>query len=415
LKEFFMLGNFGNHFSKSPLKSNSAKPSLLQRNVGDAATKKGKYDKKDAPLSVTEVGATCLDVVFGVANGGGSLGYAGLGQSVLQTGQNIDKAKNKARIEVAPNPLFVSHGHSKGDITVESPATLKYLQRRRYKEVGGNSFSAIGISAVAASMGTLPINPLSIVKQANTTFSTGYHLTKLKILSREIDAANDGSVRGVSLSELVNDVIKVKAHKSGFEGTKLVTSSIPVLGEIVTAAVNAGINGSTAVFKTFDKAFHAKTCAKIALEIHWRAYEEQFSAYCRMHKIDPATFFAQDDYLARKRPPRLTGMNLKQANETLKTAERPPRVGGMGLSAARQALDAHSPPANRLPSADMQVQVQKARNSFYFHQDAGPATLLFKELFTRRSALAVLGSYDIGALIMEPGGWVALTDKIASL
>jgi hypothetical protein len=35
------------------------------------------------------------------------------------------------------------------------------------------------------------------------------------------------------------------------------------------------------------------------------------------------------------------------------------------------------------------------------------------ELFTRRSpALRVLGKYDVGALIKEPAGWMALADKL---
>ncbi len=389
--------------------------SRLDDKLSAAADKKGKYDKKDAPLSITEIASICLDVAFGGANGGGSAGYAGLGQSVAQGAQNSYKAKGNGKIQVPPNPLFVGHGHSKGDMTTESPATLKYLQRRRIKEVGGNGFSIAGSVAVAASMGHLPVNALSIARQTNTTVSTAAHLTKLKMLASEIDAIDAEAQRGVTLSELVREVIKVKAHKSGIEGTKLVTGSIPVLGEIVTAGVTAAVNGSVAVTKTFDKAFHARNCARLALEIHWRAYQEQFYAWCRMHRRDPAEFFAKDSYLARRKPPRLTGLNLRQANEKLREDARPPRLTGMGLSAAREALEAHAPPASRLPSAEFDKVVHEARQSFYFHRDAGPATRLVSELFTRRSALAMLGSYDIGALIMEPGGWVALTDKISSL
>ncbi len=387
-------------------------PTLADK-VQAQADKKGTYDKKDAPLAITDVVNTCLDVAFGSAAGGASSGYAGLAQTVADSGQKSYKATKS--VSAPPNPLFVGHGHSRGDLNAESPATLKYLERRRVKELGGNGFSIAGTVAVAASMGTLPVNALSIARQANTTGSTAAHLTKLKILAREIDALGGGAERGVTLSELVREVIKVKAHKSGIEGAKLVTGSIPVLGEIVTASVNAGINGATSAAKTFDKAYHAKNCAKLALEIHWRAYQEQFSAFCRMHKLDPADFFAREDYLARKRPPRLTGMGLKKANEKLREADRPPRLTGMGLAAAREALEAHDPPKSRLPSREFDRVVHDARQSFYFHRDAGPATSLVTELYTRRSALAVLGKYDIAALIMEPGGWVALTDKIASL
>ncbi|SFA96863.1 hypothetical protein SAMN03159496_01239 [Rhizobium sp. NFR07] len=406
--------SLSNPFSRSS-RSRGESGSRGDSAVAAAADKKGKYDKKDAPLAITDIVMTCLDVAFGTANGGQSVGYAALGQHVAQGAQNSYKAKGNAKIEVPPSPHFVAHGHSKGDITTESPATLKYLQRRRIKEVGGNGFGVAGSVAVAASMGHLPVNALSIAKQANTTVSTAAHLTQLKILAREIDALEADMTSGVSLSELVREVIKVKAHKSGIEGTKLVTGSIPVLGEIVTSAVTGAVNGATAAAKTFDKAFHAKNCARLALEIHWIAYQEQFRAWCRMHRLDPDEFLERDNYLARRKPPRLAGKNLRQANEALREHDRPPRLKGKGLSAAREALEAHNPPASRLPSAELDRVVHEARQSFYFHRDAGPATKLVAELFTRRSALAVLGRYDVAALIMEPGGWVALTDKISSL
>ena len=402
-------------FGQNGFGQNSFSQNALGQKLSDESKKKGKYDWKDAPLSVTEVIGTCLDVAFSSAAGGHDSGFAGLSNQVLQGAQGGNKAKAAAKMTVPPNPLFVSYGHSTGDLTIESPATLKYLQRRKYKEVGSTSIGITGAVATIASLGHLPVNPISIAKQASTTASTAAHLTKLKLLAREIDAATPVPPEvGRPIEELLREVIKVKVHKSGIEGTKLVTGSIPVLGQIATAGVNAGINAATSAAKTFDKAFHARHCAALALEIHWMAYQEQFRAYCRTHRTQ-GDFFARNDYLAHPRPPRLTGMNLKTANETLRKQDRPPRLTGMGLRAAREALEAHAPPASRKPSADFDATVRKARQNFYFYRDAGPATKLFTELFTRRSALAVLGGYDIAALIMEPGGWVALTDKVSSL
>lgn len=409
-----MFGFSKNVSSLNPLRRDPPRintnviPTPSDRVTAEAA-RQGRYDKTEAPLSITDVVTTCLDVVFGPATGGESAGYAALGQTVADSAQKGYNTKNV--VSAPPNPLFVSHGHSRGDLKSESPATLKFLERRRVKDLGGNAVSIAGSVSVAASLGALPVNAVAIAKQANATISTAAHLTKLKILAREIDAQGGSAERGVTLSELVREVIKVKAHKSGIEGSKLVAESIPLAGGIVTGSLNA----SASAVKTFDKAYHAKNCAKLALEIHWRAYQEQFSAYCRMHKLDPAEFFAREDYLARKRPPRLTGMGLKKANEKLREADRPPRLTGMGLAAAREALEAHDPPKSRLPSREFDRVVHEARQSFYFHRDAGPATSLVTELYSRRSALAVLGGYDISALIMEPGGWVALTDKIASL
>lgn len=42
----------------------------------------------------------------------------------------------------------------------------------------------------------------------------------------------------------------------------------------------------------------------------------------------------------------------------------------------------------------------------------GPASRIFWEIFTRRGVTALFGKYDIDALVREPGGWLALNDKL---
>ncbi|MBA8878810.1 hypothetical protein [Phyllobacterium myrsinacearum] len=410
-----------NLFNKSIFSNPLHSRTSADLKVEQEAQKKGKYDWKDAPLSVSEIAAICLDVAFGAANGGHDNGYAALVNSGADAGQKSHKAKG-GKIEVRPSPLFVRYGHSTGDLTIESPGTLKYLQRRKYKELAGTGVGIAGSAASIGSMGHLPVNPVSILKQANTVGSTSVHLTKLKMLAKEIASLETtrphtqqtAEQESAGISTLISQVIKLKAHKAGIEGAKLATSSIPVLGQIVTAGLTGGINATTSAVKTFDKAYHATSCARLAMTLHWLAYKEQFRSYCRMHGLTE-DYFAREDYLAHPRPPRLTGMGLKAANETLTNAARPPRLTGMGLAAARQALDEHSPPENRKPTADFEATVKRARQNFYFDKEAGNATKIVNELFTRRSALAVYGHYDVLAIIMEPGGWVALTDKIASL
>jgi hypothetical protein len=44
---------------------------------------------------------------------------------------------------------------------------------------------------------------------------------------------------------------------------------------------------------------------------------------------------------------------------------------------------------------------------------AGPASKIFQEMFTRRGMTSVFGAYDIASLVTEPGGWMALGDKIS--
>lgn len=45
----------------------------------------------------------------------------------------------------------------------------------------------------------------------------------------------------------------------------------------------------------------------------------------------------------------------------------------------------------------------------------GPASAIMYEMFTRRGATRLLGKYDIDALITEPGGYLALRDKMLLL
>jgi hypothetical protein len=45
----------------------------------------------------------------------------------------------------------------------------------------------------------------------------------------------------------------------------------------------------------------------------------------------------------------------------------------------------------------------------------GPGGAIMYEMFTRRGVTRLLGSYDIEALIAEPGGYLALRDKMLLL
>lgn len=42
----------------------------------------------------------------------------------------------------------------------------------------------------------------------------------------------------------------------------------------------------------------------------------------------------------------------------------------------------------------------------------GPASAMFFEIFTKRGATRIFGKYDTASLIREPGGWMALEDKL---
>lgn len=45
----------------------------------------------------------------------------------------------------------------------------------------------------------------------------------------------------------------------------------------------------------------------------------------------------------------------------------------------------------------------------------GPASAILVELFTKRTQSRILGKHDIGTIIKEPAGWMAISDKIGLL
>jgi hypothetical protein len=45
----------------------------------------------------------------------------------------------------------------------------------------------------------------------------------------------------------------------------------------------------------------------------------------------------------------------------------------------------------------------------------GPASAILYEIFTKRSETKILGAYDVEAIIREPAGWYAISDKLANI
>jgi hypothetical protein len=43
---------------------------------------------------------------------------------------------------------------------------------------------------------------------------------------------------------------------------------------------------------------------------------------------------------------------------------------------------------------------------------SGPASEIMHEIFIRRGFTRIFGQHDVVSLIEEPGGWVALNDKL---
>ncbi len=100
----------------------------------------------------------------------------------------------------------------------------------------------------------------------------------------------------------------------------------------------------------------------------------------------------------------------------------PSGIAAVGAAAA--ALSTGTSVATKIASKTMGGTCMMT--SFHLHWRAyrelkinssgrGPATLIIKELFSRRHYTVLGGSYDYKGMIMEPGGWCPINDKLLLL
>lgn len=100
----------------------------------------------------------------------------------------------------------------------------------------------------------------------------------------------------------------------------------------------------------------------------------------------------------------------------------PTSIAAVGATAA--ALGAGASVASRIASKTMggtcattamQLHWRAYRELKISAAGRGPATLIIKELFSRRHYTLLGGSHDYKAMIMETGGWSAINDKLLLL
>ena len=132
--------------------------------------------------------------------------------------------------------------------------------------------------------------------------------------------------RGGTIADWLEIAIKMKSIKLATRGAGLAGASIPIPAAGITTGLIAAATATGA------KLTLSKACVATALEIHWRARQEQF----------------------------MSGTALR---------------AGTGGS-------------------------------------VGPASRIVWELFTKRGITRLLGKYDIDAIVQEPAGWMAISDKL---
>ncbi len=353
---------------------------IRQQNADEAFLKLDEQtmpSKKDMAFAAADILASTLAMV--PATSVGKPGLANGGSQTLY--RMIRDAKLRSRnVDVKPNPWFVVNGHvdkesSPPEATATttpsaspaslassrktspdtftndetgSPLTQAYLRTRDYKTIGS---SMMGIGAGVASVHTGGVNVANAARHLNAAGSTLIHWLRIRAIAESVPQ------KSATIIGWCDIIMKAKAAKGGQRAIGIIAAATPVplanpIATIIGAAAGLGI-----------KVGLGEACYLAALEIHWRAFQEQTVAAAAGPRMAKPTNFS--------------------------------RPFGPGNRLGQTSV----PAPGREPAASL---------------IAGPASRIFAEVCKRRGATRLLGSYDVAGLIREPAGWMVLGERLAS-
>ncbi|WP_137937478.1 hypothetical protein [Chitinivorax sp. B] len=220
------------------------------RNQIKQATQGG-LEKSDIIWAVADAAATIIDGTTGMA-------IAGTVNSHLQAIYGAAMLRKGG--DVMPNPWFVWNQHDEG----ESLATRAYLKKRGWLGVGSGVVAGVGAGVSMASQVDLG----ALLQHGNATGSTVAHLIKFKAIA-------SASKQSQTISGWMDVIIKMKGMKAGLRGGQLavaIASPIP-FGGATAVSITAGLLASAA--KLGIKAKFSNICVMTAMDLHWRAFQEQ--------------------------------------------------------------------------------------------------------------------------------------------
>jgi hypothetical protein len=225
----------------------------------------GQVKTEDKAFAAADIIAAVIQAAAGT-----SVPYqSSQGTQILYKG--FDAKRRKSDVAVKPNPWFTANGHEG-----ESPVTQAYLFTRAWKSAAGTGVSLVG-SLLSSHTGG--VNAGSIARHGSAFGTTSAHLLAVKAIA----SANK---KTETIARWCDVIIRAKAAKAALRGTQLAGAAtpVPLVGALVNIAAAAG--------KLGIKVGLPEMCYLVAIEIHWRAFQEQvigggFSKTSR--KIGPAS------------------------------------------------------------------------------------------------------------------------------
>lgn len=253
------------------------------------------------------------------------------------------------------NPLFDLFTACTGSA---SPITQAYLTSRRWKSITGGAVDTLG-NLLSLSPATPTQNVPGAVMHGHATALTAMHIARIGYIANQHSAAKQ-------VQDWCKLVETIKTIKLAVRAGQFVGSVVP-LASMPTAI-------AASVIKTGVKLTMIGACFAAAAQLHWIAYNEQEAgSSTEMHPMSAS--------------PGGWPASVTPSSRTVSSSRSP------------------SPP----PMLQRAISLTKPTRT---GPDAGPASAIVWEIFTKRGATRVLGAYDVAALVREPAGWMALGDKL---
>lgn len=210
----------------------------------------GSSSKEDAVWGFVEAFSAALD---------GGLSVKDLcpvpGSGMLLSVIKVAMASRSSDANLFDNPYFIGNGQD----AANSPLTAKYLLNRKYKDMGANTSSVVG--AVASVWTAVDVSGIAL--HSNATGTTAAHLAVLG------DMASRSRKTG-TVAQWLDIAMRMKIVKATVRGASLAGAAVP----IPAVGLATGLLASAA--STGAKLTLTKACTATALELHWRAKQEQF-------------------------------------------------------------------------------------------------------------------------------------------
>ncbi|CAD5201077.1 hypothetical protein [Pseudomonas sp. FEN] len=155
------------------------------------------------------------------------------------------------------NPYFVVHG-------IDGSASSKTKHLLRHRKVRNYAQSFTGTAAVVGSM-VLPVNPYALMREGSSAGASAVHLYHFAEMARNCRQSNT-LCRWLDLLKLM------KTHKLLNRGVGFGLAAVP---GGVSLGISVPVKLCLLAKNTGVLAQESALCKVIAMELHWRAYQEQ--------------------------------------------------------------------------------------------------------------------------------------------